>query len=161
MTIPAPSRFRTVTIYGERAPIRSRGLVGPTSRYRWASKHPFESGWWWVNAGPWCEDISDTLLAPPAKTITPADNSLSIIATTISLDGLQAGFLFSGGDPGKGFYTVTVRLIGQKTGASWAGDILLPIESAVAIAAPPSGTATMNGSVLTIGGVTIQPGQSS
>jgi hypothetical protein len=147
-----------VTIYGERAPTRSRGLIGPTGRYKWPFKHALEVSWWWINAEPWCQDNGDTLLPPPAKTITPNDGTLTCVTTAISADGLQAGFLLTGGTSAVD-YTVTVRLIGRTTGASWSGDIVLPMDAGAAITAPTNDTATINASVLRVGGTTLAPGQ--
>jgi hypothetical protein len=159
MTIPVPSSVRTVRIYSGAQMLATRG-ISPAVPYRWPPKHPLDTDWWWVDATGWCQDNGDTLLAPPAKTITPNDGTLMCVATAISADGLQAGFLLTGGTSALS-YTVTARLIGRTTGASWVGDIVLSMDKVVAVTSPPANMATMNGAALTFGGLTIAPGQSS
>jgi hypothetical protein len=151
-----PSRVRSFRIYSGQNSLSPTRAPNPLL-YKWSPKHPLETGSWWADASGWCQDIGDTLLAPPASVMSPADDSLMVVASTISTDGLWAGFLLAGGIAGTE-YTITLRLIGKTTGVSWAGGVRLQCTAPAPALPAPAGLATMNRSLLTIGGKTLVPG---
>jgi hypothetical protein len=113
MTIPVPSAVRTVRIYSGAQMLATRG-ISPVVPYRWATKHPLDVDWWWVNATGWCQDIGDIIDSFTISDIftTSGDGELLIIDTAVSSDGNQVGIRFIGGTPGQ-TYGVTVVLSGS------------------------------------------------
>lgn len=159
MTIPEPSQIRVVRINGERAPIRSRNLVGPTTRYSWPALYPLIPAWSWVDARIWCKDgVAERLLFPIGVGWSPADGRLLGFTPILGRDGMQFGLLpriAPGGLARGALYIATVHLIGASTGKAEAFQIAMPTMSDDAIPPVDPTLGRFNGDAFKIAGIQI------
>lgn len=157
MTSLVPSRLRTVRIDRERAPMRSRGLVGPTTRYRLPDQNPLDRQWSWIDATAWCEDISD-VIGQVGWQIIGGDGALSVVQPAILRDppysSLFAGARITGGTIGQ-TYLLRARLTALNTGEQRTVDVQLPIAAGGPVQPILPTQATVNGDALIVGGIPI------
>jgi hypothetical protein len=123
---PAPvfAKSRAVTI--SVTPAGWKPCLGVQTILTFNPKSPYDQNWWWVDATYFLQEEDDLLEAVTANVLGP-DSTLVEIATTITSDGLKAGFHMEGGSSGAE-YTL-VPLLTTTNGYQWSRNILMPILS--------------------------------
>jgi hypothetical protein len=159
MTAPTPSKICVVRIYpGSAGP--NQGLITPNTQsiLYWPPKHPLDSDWWWVDATWLCNDLYDTI-AQVGCALVSGDTAMTIPATAVSNDGLQAGFKLCQGTPGTA-YTVRAHLTFTQ-GARWAGDIGVTVSAQAPVPTPDPTLVTNNQDIVLLGGIPFPTGVSA